>query len=77
MFPKNHSDPFLLGVSPLPAQQPTFPIQEWKVRGRRAVGAALVRRIVESQVRERTWSILGEPRLNVLALNLALDRLAR
>jgi K+-transporting ATPase ATPase C chain len=36
-----------------------------------------VRRLVSAQTEERQWGLLGEPRLNVLELNLALDELAK
>jgi K+-transporting ATPase ATPase C chain len=34
-----------------------------------------VRALVESQIKGRTFGLIGEPRLNVLELNLALDKL--
>lgn len=35
-----------------------------------------VQSLIEEQTAGRTWGILGEPRVNVLLLNLALERLA-
>lgn len=39
----------------------------------RSLSEATIRTLVESQIRSRLWGLIGEPRVNVLALNLALD----
>jgi K+-transporting ATPase ATPase C chain len=40
----------------------------------RGVGVQQIRRVIESKVEERQLGFLGEPRVNVLELNLALDQ---
>jgi K+-transporting ATPase ATPase C chain len=40
----------------------------------RAVSEERIRRIVDDLTEGRQLGVLGEPRVNVLALNLALDR---
>lgn len=46
-----------------------------RVAAARHVSAAAVTAIVDAHIGGRTFGILGEPRVNVLALNLALDAL--
>lgn len=50
-------------------------VQIERVATERGVSAGEVRNLVDHQVKNRQLGILGEPRVNVLALNLALDTL--
>ena len=49
--------------------------QTERVARERELSADSVRQLVEQHVEGRQWGIFGEPRINVLELNLALDAL--
>ncbi|MBB3937175.1 potassium-transporting ATPase subunit KdpC [Aureimonas phyllosphaerae] len=60
-----------------PDVSPAFAeLQVARIAGARSVDADLVRRAIADNTAGRTLLVLGEPRVNVLAVNLALDALA-
>lgn len=52
-------------------------LQVERVARERGLEADAVRKLVDGGIEGRQWGIFGEPRVNVLKLNLALDRLKR
>lgn len=50
-------------------------LQVERVAQERGLANEEVRRLVDNSIKDRQWGILGEPRVNVLELNLALDTL--
>lgn len=60
-----------------PDVSPAFAeLQVARIAGARGVDADLVRRAITENTTGRTLLVLGEPRVNVLAVNLALDATA-
>lgn len=56
---------------------PAAYVQAERVAKARNLAVDVVRELIDSEVKSRQWGLLGEPRVNVLELNLALDALKR
>ena len=48
-----------------------------RVAKERKISLIVLRDLVEAHTEQRQWLVLGEPRVNVLSLNLALDEVVR
>ena len=45
-----------------------------RIARERGLSESQVRQIIQQHTEQRTWGLLGEPRVNVLEVNLALDQ---
>jgi K+-transporting ATPase ATPase C chain len=52
-------------------------LQARRIAKARSVDLATIEKLIKIQLETRDWGILGEPRINVLLANLALDRIKR
>ena len=71
-------------LSPLPAQdwtrisrQTTRTSRPARIAKARGLNEAQVNQLIQQHTTGRTLGLLGEPRVNVLELNLALDNLSK
>jgi K+-transporting ATPase ATPase C chain len=62
------------GLDPHIGPEAAF-LQIPRVAGVRQVGEEKLRRLVQEHTEGRQWGFLGDPRVNVLTLNLALDEM--
>ena len=64
------------GLDPDISPEAAF-FQVKRVAHSRGISEAMVQKLIQTHIQKRQWGFLGEPRVNVLLLNTALDQISK